>query len=116
MNWYLAVLKKYAVFSGRAHRKEYWMFFLFNIIIAISIGLVTGFLGAILDIGTALSEPASTLYSLAIFVPGLAVGVRRMHDLGRNGWWIIFPVVNLVFLCMDSQPGENEYGPNPKAI
>ena len=115
MNWYLEVLKKYAVFCGRAHRKEYWMFFLFNIIIAMLIGLVTGFTGAILGIGTALSDPASTIYSLAILVPSIAVGIRRMHDLGRSGWWILFPVVNLVFLCLDSQPGDNEYGPNPKA-
>lgn len=114
MNWYLEVLKKYAVFSGRAHRKEYWMFFLFNIIIAMLIGLVTGFTGAILGIGTALSDPASAIYSLAILVPSIAVGVRRMHDIGRSGWWILFPVVNLVFLCLDSQPGDNEYGPNPK--
>jgi len=115
MNWYLEALRKYAVFSGRARRKEYWMFFLFNIIVAVIIGFVTGFIGAALGMGTALSDPASTIYSVAILIPSIAVGVRRMHDLGRSGWWIIFPFVNLVFLCLDSQPGENEYGPNPKA-
>lgn len=107
-------MKKYAVFSGRASRKEYWMFFLFNLIISFAIGFVLGFIGGVLGIGTALSEPASVIYALAVLVPSIAVGVRRMHDIGRSGWWILFPFVNLVFLCLDSQPNENEYGPNPK--
>lgn len=114
MSWYLEVLRKYAVFSGRARRKEYWMFFLINIIVAVIIGFVTGFIGGALGMGAALSNSASTIYSLAILIPSIAVGVRRMHDLGRSGWWIIFPFVNLVFLCLDSQSGENEYGQNPK--
>jgi uncharacterized membrane protein YhaH (DUF805 family) len=114
MNWYLEVMKKYAVFSGRARRKEYWMFFLFNCIIAFVIGFVMGFIGALLGIGATLSNLVSVIYSLAVLVPGIAVGVRRMHDIGRSGWWILFPFVNLVFLCLDSQPGDNEYGPNPK--
>jgi uncharacterized membrane protein YhaH (DUF805 family) len=115
MKWYFEVLKKYAVFGGRARRKEYWMFFLFNIIISFVIGFVTGFLGAALGIGTTLSNATSLIYSLAIFIPSIAVAIRRMHDIGRSGWWILFPFVNLVFLCLDSQPSENEYGPNPKA-
>lgn len=115
MNWYLEVLRKYAVFSGRARRKEYWMFFLFNIIIAAAIGFVLGFIGAIIGIGTALSTPVSGLYSLATIIPSIAVGVRRMHDIGRSGWWILFPLVNIVFLFLDSEPSENQYGPNPKA-
>jgi uncharacterized membrane protein YhaH (DUF805 family) len=114
MKWYLEVMKKYAVFSGRARRKEYWMFFLFNIIIAFVIGFVTGFVGGALGIGTTISNFASVIYSLAVLIPGIAVAVRRMHDIGRSGWWILFPLVNLVFLCLDSQPGENKYGPNPK--
>lgn len=108
-------MKKYAVFSGRARRKEYWMFFLFNLVVAFVIGFVLGFIGGVLGIGTALSDPASTIYALAILVPSIAVAVRRMHDTGRSGWWILLPIVNLVFLCSDSQPGENKYGPNPKA-
>lgn len=114
MNWYLEVLRKYAVFSGRARRKEYWMFYLFNIIIAIVIGLVTGVIGGFLGLGAALSSSVSIVYSLVILIPSIAVAIRRMHDLGRSGWWILFPVVNLVFLCLDSQPGENDYGRNPK--
>lgn len=107
-------MKKYAVFSGRARRKEYWMFLLFNFIVAFVIGFVLGFIGGILGIGTALSDPASVIYVLAVLIPGIAVGVRRMHDIGRSGWWILFPLVNLVFLSLNSQPNENEYGPNPK--
>lgn len=115
MNWYIEVMRKYAVFQGRARRKEYWMFFLFNLLIAFGLGFATGFLGAVLGLGQSLNNATSTLYSLAVLIPGLAVGVRRMHDIGRSGWWILFPFVNLVFLCLNSQNGDNEYGPNPKA-
>jgi uncharacterized membrane protein YhaH (DUF805 family) len=114
MNWYFGVWKKYATFSGRARRKEYWMFFLFNFIVAFVIGFVLGFIGAILKIGPALADAGNALYNLAVLIPGIAVGVRRMHDVGRNGWWLLFPIVNIVFLCKDGQPGENRYGPNPK--
>ena len=115
MKWYLLVIKNYAVFSGRAQRMEYWMFFLFNIIIAFGIGFVLGFIGSILGMGTALSNSISVIYSLAILIPSIAVAIRRMHDIGRSGWWILFPLLNVIFLCLDSQPDENEYGPNPKA-
>src|SRR5687768_6566734 len=114
MKWFIQALKKYAVFDGRAQRKEYWMFFLFSMIFAFAIGLVLGVIELTLEIGTALSDPASIIYNLVMLVPSFAVGARRMHDLGRSGWWILFPLVNLVFLCLDSEPGENKYGPNPK--
>jgi uncharacterized membrane protein YhaH (DUF805 family) len=114
MSWYLAVWQQYAVFSGRARRKEYWMFALFNFIVSFILGLVTGFLGGILGVGTTLSNAATVAYSLAVLIPGIAVAVRRMHDTGRSGWWVLLPIVNLVFLCLDSQPDANEYGPNPK--
>ena len=116
MNWYLEVLRKYAVFTGRARRKEYWMFILFNMIIAFAIGFVSGFTEAILGIGKILSTSTNLIYSLGILIPSIAVAIRRMHDIGRSGWWILFPFVNLVFLCFDSQPGDNEYGPNPKEV
>ena len=114
MKWYLEVWKKYAVFSGRARRKEYWMFVLFNLIVAFAIGFVTGLIGALT--GSVISSVANLVYSLAIAVPSVAVGVRRMHDIGRSGWWLLVPVVSLVFVCLDSQPGDNQYGPNPKAV
>jgi uncharacterized membrane protein YhaH (DUF805 family) len=114
MNWYLDALKnKYATFSGRARRTEYWMFFLFYILIALAIGFVEAFihLGGILSI----------LYGLAMLVPSLAVTVRRLHDTARSGWWILIaliPVIGtiilLIFMVLDSTPGENGYGPNPK--
>lgn len=114
MHWYIDVLKKYAVFSGRARRKEYWMFFLFNLIIAFVIGFVAGFTEAVIGAGNTLSTAAGTIYNLAVFIPSIAVAVRRMHDIGRSGWWILVPFVNLVFLCFDSQPDANQYGANPK--
>jgi uncharacterized membrane protein YhaH (DUF805 family) len=116
VNWYLDVLKKYAQFNGRARRKEYWMFFLLNMIVSFVIGFILGFIGGVTGSGTSLSTYASVVYGLFILIPGLAVGVRRMHDGGRSGWWLLLPIVNLVFLCLDSQPGPNRYGPNPKML
>ena len=117
MNWYLEVLKKYAVFSGRARRKEYWMFVLFSCIIAFVLGVVGGIFTADIGILFALVLP----YWLAVLLPSLAVGVRRLHDTGRSGWWsliasvpIIGPIVLLVFMAQDSHASENQYGPNPK--
>ncbi len=114
MNVYLDVLKKYAVFSGRARRTEYWMFFLFNLLIAFVLGAIEGIFKG--------SGLLGTLYSLAVFIPSLAVGARRLHDTNRSGWWLLISLIPLigviiliVFLVQDSQPGENKYGPNPKA-
>lgn len=114
MNWYIDVLKKYAVFNGRARRQEYWMFFLFNFIIAVLLGVID----AVLGIGF-----LSTLYALAVLLPSLGVAIRRLHDTGRSGWWVLISLIPLigfiiliVFFVQDSQPGTNEYGANPKAI
>ena len=113
MEWYLAVLRNYAGFSGRARRTEYWMFVLFNIVIAIVL--------SILDALVLGSGILGTLYSLAVLIPSIAVGVRRLHDTGRVGWWLLIglvPVVGfivlLIFFVQDSQTGDNEYGANPK--
>ncbi|MBS4960459.1 MAG: DUF805 domain-containing protein [Clostridiales bacterium] len=107
MSWYLGVLKKYAVFEGRARRKEYWMFVLFNFIISFVLSYI--------------SASISTLYLLAVILPGIAVSVRRLHDIGKSGFWllvsfipIIGSIILLVFMCLDSQAGTNTYGPNPK--
>lgn len=114
MNDYIGVLKKYAVFEGRARRKEYWMFILFNIIVAIVLNIVDGIVGS--------SGVLGGLYSLAVLVPAIAVAARRLHDTGRSGWWqliALVPVIGflvlLVFYVQDSQPGSNQYGANPKS-
>lgn len=118
MDWYLKVLKQYAVFSGRARRKEYWMFVLFNLIVSFIIGIVTGIIGV--ATGSDLSI-VSFLYGAAVMLPSIAVGVRRLHDIDRSGWWLLLSfipilgwIVLLVFHVKDSTPGENEYGANPK--
>ena len=113
MDWYLAVLKKYAVFSGRARRKEFWMFVLINFIVAVALGVVDMMLGTVF---------LGFIYALATIIPSLAVGARRLHDIGKTGWWqliglvpLIGLIVLIVFFVMDSNPGDNQYGPNPKA-
>lgn len=115
---YVSVLKKYAQFSGRASRAEYWYFFLANIIVSILLGIVGRMLG--LKPGDGL-ESLSSLYSLVVLVPSLAVSVRRLHDTNRSGWWLfinIIPLIGqivlLIFYITDSQSGKNQYGPNPK--
>jgi uncharacterized membrane protein YhaH (DUF805 family) len=106
MNYYFKVLKNYATFSGRARRKEYWMFALFNIIFAFVFGFVCGLIGV---------PDLAQLYSLAILLPSIAVGVRRMHDVGKSGWFILIPIYNLILACTEGAKGENEYGADPKA-
>lgn len=119
MNWYIAALKKYAVFSGRARRREYWFFYLFNILFAIVAIMLDNLLGLAFE-DTSYGVIYG-LYSLAMLVPSLAVTVRRLHDVGKSGWWILIGLVPLIggiwlliLLLQDSQPGENQYGPNPK--
>jgi uncharacterized membrane protein YhaH (DUF805 family) len=120
MNWYIEALKKYAVFSGRAQRKEYWIFILFSSIITIVLGVLDGAVG--------LYAPAagvgllSGIYSLAVMIPSTAVAIRRLHDTDRSGWWLLIALIPLiggivliVFLATDSNAGENQYGPNPKS-
>src|SRR5436190_1392454 len=117
MNWYVSVLKKYTVFSGRARRQEYWMFTLFSVIISIVLSTI--------DSQLLKASPGilSSIYSLAVLLPSLAVTARRLHDTGRTGWWMLIslvPVVGwiiiIVFLVQDSQSGDNQYGPNPKLV
>ena len=128
MSWYLKVLKKYAVFSGRARRKEFWYFELFNFIIYIVLSLLQilllllapspSLLPLVLGFGV-----LSWIYSLAVLIPSIAVTVRRLHDTGRSGWWIfigLIPFVGgiilLVYMVLDSQAGTNQYGPSPKLV
>lgn len=111
MKWYIQVWKKYLFFSGRAHRTEYWMFVLFNMIISIGLGFIEGFLGVATNTEQSI---LGLIYSLAVLIPSIAVGVRRMHDTDHSGWWIIVPIVNLIFAVTKGTEGENRFGPAPK--
>lgn len=115
MNWYLKCWQQYADFNGRARRKEYWMFCLFNFIISFVIGVIAGLTGMYELIYL------SYIYGLAVFIPSLAVCIRRLHDVGKSGWMyliVLIPIIGVIWLiilfCTDSQYGPNEYGENPK--
>lgn len=102
-----SVFSKFITFDGRARRAEYWYYALFVFIIS----LITGFLGSLI----------SNVVSLVLFIPGISVCVRRLHDIGKSGLWLLVAfiplvgaIVLLVFYLTDSQPGTNQYGPNPK--
>jgi uncharacterized membrane protein YhaH (DUF805 family) len=121
MYWFIKCLKKYADFSGRARRKEFWMFFLFYFIFAIVLSIIDGLLGWGFADGTV--GILYLLFALAIMLPYLAVTVRRLHDTGRSGWWyfimlipLVGPIWLIVLLATDGEPGENQYGPNPKEV
>jgi len=119
MHWYFDVLKKYAVFQGRASRSEFWFFALFNFIAVILLAMLSGLTGTFNpEYGIGLFDG---LYTLAVFVPNLAVSVRRLHDTGRAGWWLLLLLIPLlgalallVMFVLNSNPDDNEYGPNPK--
>jgi len=115
MNWYLSALKKSFVFKGRARRKEYWYFALFNILISLFIGYI--------DILTPTTDMRAVVgfYIIVMLIPSISVGVRRLHDTNRTGWWyfitlipIIGGIVLFVFMVLDSDNSENQFGDNPK--
>jgi uncharacterized membrane protein YhaH (DUF805 family) len=105
MNYYLNVWKNFANFSGRARRSEYWYFVLFNIIIAVILG----------QIAVLIEFPwLVTIYYLAILIPSIAVGVRRMHDVGKSGWYLLIPIYSFILAVSEGTRGNNEYGLDPK--
>jgi uncharacterized membrane protein YhaH (DUF805 family) len=112
-----SVFSQYAGFSGRARRSEYWYFTLFNFI-------VTGVFSVLSSVtGSTIFSVLSGLFSLAVLIPGIAVCIRRLHDIGKSGWYLLFVLIPLVgaiilivWYCKDSMPGENQYGPNPKEV
>lgn len=115
MNWYLKVLKQYFDFDGRARRKEFWMFGLISAIISYSI------MGIAMATGIEALMYLSYIYSLVVFLPSLGVSVRRLHDIGKSGWFILIafiPIIGAIWLIVlffkDSDEGTNEYGTNPK--
>ena len=122
MEWYQMALKRYAEFNGRSRRKEYWMFTLYNIVITMVLyvaGLLLLMRGSIAMVFFGLA----IIYWLAVLVPGLAVCVRRLHDIDKSGWFILVSlipavggIILLVLVCLDGTPGDNRFGPSPKAI
>jgi uncharacterized membrane protein YhaH (DUF805 family) len=108
MEYMFLPLKKFADFEGRARRKEYWMFFLFTLIGRIVFSLVDGIISPGGDGMLAL------IFQLAVLIPTIAVGVRRMHDVGKSGWYILFPIYNFILAVTEGEVGNNEYGPDPK--
>lgn len=128
MEWMLLPLKRYADFSGRSRRKEYWMFALLQIIIIFAITIIGGVLGAFtpdasgaMSTGGGLMFALFGIYILAIFIPSLAVQVRRFHDQDKSGWFVLLNfipyvggLVVLVFMCLDGTKGKNRFGDDPK--
>ncbi|MFG2292719.1 DUF805 domain-containing protein [Streptomyces sp. NPDC048603] len=115
MNIYLDVLKQYAVFSGRARRQEYWIYTLFSVIASVILAVIDLFLGI---------YPVLTgLYFLATLLPSLGVSVRRLHDTGKSGWFLLLNaipfvggIIVLIFMATEGEAQANAYGQNPKAV
>ena len=122
MNWYFEALKKYAVFQGRARRREYWFYVLFNIIVSTALAFLDRITGTfVADAGFGV---LSAVYTLGVILPGIAVSVRRLHDTGRSGVWFMITTVPILgfllflyFMVLDGDPAENKYGasPNPSS-
>ena len=112
--YFVSVIRnKYADFNGRARRSEYWYFVLFNFVISLAVGFVAGLIGF---------NWLSYIYSLALLVPSIAIGVRRLHDIGKSGWWLLISLVPLIggiwliiLMVKEGDHGDNAYGPDPKA-
>ena len=118
MKYYIEAIRNYAVFKGRATRKEFWMFTLFNFLIAIAISSIVGIMeGHSVSELDSMTNAANTIYMLFILLPTISIAVRRLHDLGLNGWWwfisfipLFGPIIIIVLACRPSEPFMNEYG------
>ena len=118
MQWYVEVIRRYSDFRGRARRTEYWMFTLVSVLVSV----VLAFVDAVLDLEVGGFGLLGLFYGLAVLLPSLAVGARRLHDTGRSGWWqliqivpVIGFIVLVVFLATDGHQGANTHGPDPRA-
>ena len=121
MKWFLKCLQKYAVFTGRARRKEFWMFYTISSIIGFTILVLetlqaadTIGLDTLLDVSDSEGGIIHTLYSISMLIPLIAVGVRRMHDTDRSGWFILVPFYNFYLGCCDGTVGDNRFGTDSK--
>lgn len=108
------VKNKYAKFDGRARRKEYWYFFLAFVAYAIAMSILMGILGAISTTLMGIVSVVVGISYLALLIPAIAVGVRRMHDVGKSGWFIIIPIYSLILAITEGERKDNQYGPDPK--
>ena len=123
MEWFIKCIKQYADFKGRARRKEYWMFFLIYLALGFLVTFAAIPIDVILETEGIIYITVMCLFVLAFIVPIYAVTVRRLHDTGRSGWWILInfiPYIGGIWLfvltCLDSEPGTNKWGENPKEI
>jgi len=114
MNWYVEAFRKYAQFSGRARRMEFWMFTLINLLVIVGLLVFSDKLR--------LASILLAIYCFGMVIPNLALTVRRLHDTGRSGWWILIGIVPLIgaiamliFEVLPGDVGDNAYGPDPKA-
>lgn len=121
MNWYLKCLKQYFDFSGRARRKEYWMFCLFNVIVGIILEIIDSAIGLTFPVGIVELGILGAIYSLLLFIPGLAVCVRRLHDIGKSGWFYLIglipfvgAIILLIWFCKEGEHKTNKWGDDPK--
>jgi uncharacterized membrane protein YhaH (DUF805 family) len=127
MKWFIKVFRHYADFSGRARRKEYWMFVLFNFIFLFAWTLVATFAVTFARTGSVKGNELANVmsivylcYILVMFLPGMAVAVRRLHDLGKSGWWLLIMLIPFggiwlfILMVTEGQRGDNRYGPDPK--
>lgn len=101
------VKNKYINFNGRARRKEYWYFMLVNCVVAFILGIIDSIIGM---------QILGSIWSLALLLPGIGVAIRRMHDLGKSGWFILIPIYNIILCATEGQRQDNEYGPDPKKV
>lgn len=109
---YMSTLKKYFVFEGRASRNEYWTFTLLNMLI----GFVLGFVETLMTYQSESTNIMGTLFQLVVFIPSIAVAVRRMHDVGKPGWYLLIPIYSLILSLRKGEATENKYGQNPDML
>jgi uncharacterized membrane protein YhaH (DUF805 family) len=121
MEWYLMVWQRWDDFQGRSRRKEYWMFMVIHSVFFLALDIAAIVVGRMhIYAVSILVFLVMLIYALAAAIPSLAVAIRRLHDIGKSGWWLLLSLVPLiglllvVFACFDSEPGNNIYGPNPK--
>ena len=120
LEWMLLPLKRYADFSGRSRRKEYWMFVLGVFLAAIVLSIIEGILGMSGMVG-GVYGPLTTIFLLAVIIPSIAVQVRRFHDQDKSGWMVLLALIPilgglavLIFMCLEGTRGSNRFGPDPK--